>query len=123
VRKTYQNEEIDPSQPTVPEAVSVALAGEVQGGFVGPGDGHRVTSRADNDPNGTRVQIWDGQGGLMKPTRGLSVLTSGFPRPYLMGVGEAWSEPMSSSRPGETIVRAGCIGLLRLSRIRPCRAQ
>jgi hypothetical protein len=92
VRKTYQNEEIDPSQPTVPEAVSVALAGEVQGG-------------------------------LMKPTRGLSVLTSGFPRPYLMGVGEAWSEPMSSSRPGETIVRAGCIGLLRLSRIRPCRAQ
>jgi hypothetical protein len=36
VRKTYQNEEIDTSQPTVPEAVSVALAelvGEVQEGL------------------------------------------------------------------------------------------
>jgi hypothetical protein len=67
VRKTYQDEEIDTSQPTVPEAVSVALAalaGEVQGGFVGPGGGHRVTSRADNGPNATRVEIWDGQGGL-----------------------------------------------------------
>jgi transposase-like protein len=37
VRKTYQNEEIDTSQPTVPEAVSVALAelaGEVQEGLL-----------------------------------------------------------------------------------------
>jgi putative transposase len=37
VRKTYQNEEIDASQPTVPEAVSVALAelaGEVQEGLL-----------------------------------------------------------------------------------------
>jgi hypothetical protein len=82
VRKTYQDEEIDTSQPTVPEAVSVALAGEVQGGFVGPGGGHRVTSRADNGPNGTRVEIWDGQGGLTSQAMGLSVLTSGFPRPF-----------------------------------------
>jgi putative transposase len=37
VRKTYRNEEIDTSQPTVPEAVSVALAelaGEVQEGLL-----------------------------------------------------------------------------------------
>jgi hypothetical protein len=37
VRKTYQNEEIDTSQPIVPEAVSVALAelaGEVQEGLL-----------------------------------------------------------------------------------------
>jgi putative transposase len=37
VRKTYRNEEIDTSQPTVPEAVSVALAelaGEVQDGLL-----------------------------------------------------------------------------------------
>ncbi len=37
MRKTYQNEEIDTSQPTVPEAVSVALAelaGEVQEGLL-----------------------------------------------------------------------------------------
>jgi hypothetical protein len=37
VRKTYQNEEIDTSQPSVPEAVSVALAelvGEAQEGLL-----------------------------------------------------------------------------------------
>jgi putative transposase len=37
VWKTYQNEEIDTSQPAVPEAVSVALAelaGEVQEGLL-----------------------------------------------------------------------------------------
>ena len=37
MRKTYQNEDIDTNQPTVPEAVSVALtelAGEVQEGLL-----------------------------------------------------------------------------------------
>jgi putative transposase len=37
VRKIYQNEDIDTNQPTVPEAVSVALtelAGEVQEGLL-----------------------------------------------------------------------------------------
>ena len=39
MRKNYQNEEIDTSQPAVPEQVSVAL-----GELVGPGNNETVTA-------------------------------------------------------------------------------
>jgi len=46
VRKTYQNQEIDTSQPTVPETVSVALdelVTDMREGAAGPRGRHRIT--------------------------------------------------------------------------------